>query len=134
MKRILSVLTLALVAVLPAQAQFGSDDLSTGISPAQWTLYQSVDGTMTVSGANGHASFLVPSSSTSEQSAHLVWNGRPTANTDWTLEVSGHDATSRRRPMARRRARPRRHPRRVPDPAGQGIGVKCQNLPSSIRR
>ncbi len=49
---------------------------------------------MTVSAANGHASFLVPASSTAEQQAWLLWNGRPTANTGWTLEFSGHHAAS----------------------------------------
>jgi len=86
-------LLFALVAVaLPLQAQFGSDDFSTGISATKWTTTQQQNGTMTVVGANGHASFLVAGSASSEQEARLIWNGRPKANADWTAEVRVHNA------------------------------------------
>lgn len=70
----------------------GADNFTAGISGANWNQFQSVSGTMTVSGANGHASFLVPTSSTAEQQAWLLWNGRPSANTGWTLEFGGRNA------------------------------------------
>ena len=49
---------------------------------------------MTVVGANGHASFSVPITTTAEQQATLIWKGRPTAGEDFTLEITGLNAAS----------------------------------------
>ena len=49
---------------------------------------------MTVVGASGHASFLVPGNSTAEQNAYIVWNGTWRANADWSAEVRGHNAAA----------------------------------------
>lgn len=46
---------------------------------------------MVVQGTNGHASFIVPISTTDEQNAGIVWHGFPAATDDWTAEVSGYN-------------------------------------------
>lgn len=68
----------------------GTDDFSSGISATRWKEYQRNEGRMTVTGANGHASFLVPVSATTEQNAFIVWQGTPTVAEDWTAEILGH--------------------------------------------
>ena len=75
-----------------AASTYGSDSFTSALSSTQWTAVQANHGTMTVAAANGHASFLVTGSSTAEQNAYLVWNGRPTANVDWSVEVRGRNA------------------------------------------
>jgi formylglycine-generating enzyme required for sulfatase activity len=71
-----------------------SDNFSAGIRPSMWTSVQMAQGAMTVAGTSGHASFLVPNSSTTEQHARLVWNGRTKANADWSVEIRGRNAAS----------------------------------------
>jgi hypothetical protein len=75
-----------------AASPYGSDGFSSAISPTQWTAVQANRGNMAVVAANGHASFLVTGSSIAEQNAYLIWNGRPTANVDWSVEVRGRNA------------------------------------------
>jgi hypothetical protein len=77
-----------------AASTYGSDSFNTAISPTQWTAVQANNGTMRVEAANGHASFLVTGSSTAEQSAFLIWNGRPTTTVDWSVEVRGRNTAS----------------------------------------
>ncbi|MEI6365352.1 MAG: hypothetical protein WCO59_06685, partial [Actinomycetes bacterium] len=72
----------------------GSDNFTSGVSGANWTQVQQIHGTAVSAGANGHASFLVSGPSSAEQEAWLLWNGHPTANTDWTLEFKGHNAAN----------------------------------------
>ena len=71
-----------------------TDDFSSGISAANWTLYQTNTGQMTVMGTNGHASFVVPAASTDSQNAYLVLHGTPTAAEDWTVEITGHNSAA----------------------------------------
>jgi uncharacterized protein YjbI with pentapeptide repeats len=70
----------------------GTDDFSTGISAGNWTTYQNYKGSMTVSGTNGHASFTVPISTTSQQQAIIIWKGTPPASNDWTAVCFGHNS------------------------------------------
>jgi|GEM_PF-3559164 alpha-tubulin suppressor-like RCC1 family protein len=72
----------------------GTDSFTSGISQTFWTLRQQAHGTMSVSGVNGHASFLVPVTATTEQEADLIWNGQPTAGEDFTVEITGLNAAS----------------------------------------
>jgi len=74
-----------------AASTYGSDSFSAVISVTQWTTLQANHGTMSVVAANGRASFLVTGSSTAEQNAFLIWNGRPKANVDWSVEVCGRE-------------------------------------------
>jgi PKD repeat protein len=78
----------------PAATWEGSDDFSSGISATRWTIQQMSQGQMTVAGANGHASFLVPVSTTDEQNAYIAWNGTPTAAEDWTVDMVGHNSAT----------------------------------------
>ncbi len=73
----------------PVAAWEGSDDFASGISMDKWTVNQTNTGQMTVEGANNHASFLVPSSSTDSQSAYITWRGTPTAAEDWAVGITG---------------------------------------------
>jgi hypothetical protein len=77
-----------------AASTYGSDSFSSAISPARWTAVQANHGTMSVAAANGHASFALTGTSTADQSAFLIRNGRPTANVDWSVEVRGRDTVS----------------------------------------
>jgi len=70
----------------------GTDDFSSGISTNNWLIRPHVDGQMDVVGANGHASFIVPISTTAEQNAGIVWKGLPAATNDWTADVLGHNS------------------------------------------
>lgn len=70
----------------------GADDFSSGISAANWTVFQTNHGQMTVQGTNGHASFIVTNSTTAEQNAYFFWNGTPTAAEDWTVDITGHNS------------------------------------------
>jgi hypothetical protein len=70
---------------------YGVDDFSNGIDPTLWPVKGTKEGSMKVVGVNGHASFLVAGKSQGEQTAYIVWNGRPRANADWTAEVRGHN-------------------------------------------
>lgn len=79
---------------LRAASWEGSDNFAAGISPTLWTLNQQGIGAMTVVGANGHASFSVPITTTAEQQATLIWKGRPTAGEDFTLEITGLNTAS----------------------------------------
>ena len=72
----------------------GSDGFSSDISAANWTIYQTNNGQMTVVGTNGHASFLVPVSTANEQNAFIVWKGNPTAADTWTMDISGHNTAN----------------------------------------
>ena len=72
----------------------GTDDFSSGISPANWTIQRMSQGQMTVVGTNGHVSFLVPNSTTAEQNAYIIWQGQPTAAEDWVVEITGHNTAS----------------------------------------
>jgi len=75
-----------------AAAWEGTDDFASGISPANWTIVDRNEGQMTVAGAGGHASFLVPVSSRDTQNAFIAWRGTPTAAEDWTVEIRGHNS------------------------------------------
>jgi hypothetical protein len=83
-----------LIAAFPAHAASweGTHDFSSGISPIDWAVHQANAGQMTVEGANGHSSFLVPPSTTALQNAYLVSPGTPTAAEDWMVEITGHNA------------------------------------------
>ncbi len=70
----------------------GADDFSSGISTTNWTIMQMSQGQMTVVGTNGHASYLVPISSTIEQNAYIIWHGTPTAAEDWMVDILGHNS------------------------------------------
>jgi hypothetical protein len=72
----------------------GNDDFTSGISEARWLVSNKIHGTMTLVGANGHASFVVSGSSTAEQNAFMFWNERPRAGADWSAEVRGHNEAS----------------------------------------
>jgi len=76
------------------QAWVGADDFSSGISTANWTINTFDSDQMTAVGANGHVSFLVPVSTTSEQHASIVWHGTPAVSNDWTMDLSGHNSAS----------------------------------------
>ena len=81
----------AMLTVRPAI--HGSDNFNSDLS--QWVKIGSdegLEGSMTITAVNGHASFLVQSSSTDEQQAVLIWNGRPLASADWSAEVRGRNA------------------------------------------
>jgi hypothetical protein len=69
----------------------GSDDFSSGISSANWTVHNG-QGQMTVVGTNGHVSYLVPISTAADQSGYIMWQGTPTAAQDWIVEITGHDS------------------------------------------
>ncbi len=77
-----------------AASTYGSDSFNTAISPTQWTAVQGNQGTMSEVAANGRASFPAAGNFTTEQSAYLIWNGRPAANVDWSVEVRGRDTAS----------------------------------------
>lgn len=87
------------VVVLPP-IWVGSDNFSSGVSTKKWKLYQKTHGLMTVSGVNGHASFLSTAitgnyyADGNEQNAYMIWNGKPTADTDWTVQVKGRNSGS----------------------------------------
>jgi formylglycine-generating enzyme required for sulfatase activity len=84
--------TIALLAqAASAQTWSGTDDFSSGISTNKWIPFQSWYGQMTITGANGHASFIVTNTTTSEQNAKLIWKGQPTVTNDWQLEIAGHN-------------------------------------------
>jgi hypothetical protein len=93
-----AVVSLAVLSQAALQPCFGapwagSDDFSSGISPANWTIVQESQGQMTVVGTNGHASFLdSTSTTTAEQNAYIIWNGTPTAADDWTADITGHNS------------------------------------------
>ena len=89
-----AALTMILWTVPPAHAASweGIDDFSSGISPINWTIVSPNTGQMSVAGANGHASFLVPASSTASQSAYIAWPGTPSAAEDWAVEITGHNS------------------------------------------
>jgi hypothetical protein len=76
----------------PAAAWEGTDDFSSGISVTNWTVYDQYVGQMTVVVTNGHASFFVPVTTTSEQNAILIWKGQPTVTNDWIVEIKGHNS------------------------------------------
>jgi hypothetical protein len=46
---------------------------------------------MTINGNNGHASFIVSGTTTSEQAAKLIRKGQPTVTNDRLLEIAGHN-------------------------------------------
>ena len=46
---------------------------------------------MLVVGTNGHASYIVPISTTSEQNAYILWKGTPAATDDWTADIFGQN-------------------------------------------
>jgi hypothetical protein len=75
-----------------AASAFGSDGFSTGIDPVLWPVRVTNHGSMTITGFNGRVSFPVLSRSTGENNAYMVWAGRPTAQTDWSMEVTGHNS------------------------------------------
>ena len=70
----------------------GSDNFSSGIS-TNWTV-QPNHGSMTIQAANGHASYLVAPSASTEQNAYLLWKRNPTVSQDWTVQISGHNAAN----------------------------------------
>jgi hypothetical protein len=74
----------------------GTDDFSWGISPTNWTFFSESSGEeVTVVGANGHASFIVPALIPGEdKAAAIVWRGKPTAAEGWTVEVTGHHSAT----------------------------------------
>src|ERR1039457_770729 len=69
----------------------GSDGFSNGISTVNWTIAQKHEGVMLVVGTNGHASYIVPISTTSEQNAYILWKGTPAATDDWTADIFGQN-------------------------------------------
>ena len=78
-------------SIINTSSIYGVDDFSNGVDTTLWPVKKTHKGSMKVVGANGHASFLVAGKSQSEQTAYIVWNGRPRANADWTAEVRGHN-------------------------------------------
>jgi len=88
------------IEVCSAASWEGTDDFASGISSGKWYTNQFPDGTslrsgqMQVVGVNGHASYLVSGSTTSEQQATLFWKGFPAATNDWMAEVVGHNSAS----------------------------------------
>ena len=95
----IKILSFVLVATLGfsrfvlGAAWEGTDDFTSSIS-TNWTVTQSAQGTMLVSAANGHGSFTVASTSTSQQEADLAWKGTPTASENWTAIISGHNTAN----------------------------------------
>jgi hypothetical protein len=94
------ILSLVLVATLGfsrfvlGAAWEGTDNFAASISTNKWTIYQTSHGSMTVGVANGHASFIVPLSASTEQQAMIWWKGTPSASNDWTLQIDGHNTAS----------------------------------------
>ena len=70
----------------------GTDNFSSGISSTNWTIRNYAVGQMAVVGANGHASFIVPISTNSEQNAGIAWNGTPAVTNDWTADIVGNNS------------------------------------------
>ena len=87
----------ALVLLLAAnrcigQSWAGTDDFSSGISATNWMVQQMSHGQMIVVGTNGHASFIVPVLTNTDQSAYIAWRGTPTAAEDWAVDILGHNS------------------------------------------
>ena len=72
----------------------GTDDFSSGLSTANWTVVQYVHGQMLAVGVNGHVSFIVPIGTVDEQNAYILWKGTPAGTNDWTADISGHNNAS----------------------------------------
>jgi len=71
----------------------GTDDFASGLSPSNWTIQPTNQGQMTIRGTNGHASFIVTNSTTTdEQNAFIAWRCTPTAGADWTVDITGHNS------------------------------------------
>jgi len=72
----------------------GTDDFSSGIASSNWPIDKVSQGQMTVTGVDGHVSFLVPVSTTAEQNGYIGWHGTPTAAEDWMVDITGHDSAA----------------------------------------
>jgi len=71
----------------------GVDDFSGNtINTGLWMIYQSSIGSMISKAANGHASYIVPISSSDEQQSFMVWKGSPPASNNWTAEITAHNS------------------------------------------
>jgi len=70
----------------------GCDDFSSGIATTNWPVQTTSQGQLVAVGANDHVSFLLPVSTSAEQNAYMIWQGTPTADEDWMVQIKGHNS------------------------------------------